>query len=129
MQESCNGAYLESPDRKTVNGCPLFVHITGTRFLYYHPNGRWMAAASRAAIASGMGLVRSASCGDPTPAQAAHWQVQNGTDWMTVRGATSEKMTGTYVLCAIPCRAATYVVHKADVRTSIRKVQFAQKLL
>jgi hypothetical protein len=126
MQESCNGAYLESPDRKTVNGCPLFVHITGTRFLCYHPNGRWIATAS---IASDVDLARSASCGDPTPAQAAHWQVHNGTGWMTVRGATCEKMTGTYVLCAIPCRAAPYVVHKADVRTSIRKVQFAPKLL
>jgi len=92
-QRRCNGYYVRAAALEICNGDPVWVHANGTHYVYRDAAGSWVATISRAHFATNMGLVKSSTFCDLSPADVAGWDIHDGVAWVPSPPITSTAMT------------------------------------
>ena len=97
LQESITGRYVRAPDGESHNEFPVWICVSGTRFLYRVNGGRWKSTYDRAHFARNVGIgILSVSVGALTPVDVTGWSINNGTDHKIFSGVCVTAMTSSY---------------------------------
>lgn len=99
----CNGHYLRAAALETCNGAPVWVNMADMahkHYIYRDRLGTWVVTYNRAHFATNLGIMKSVTNSDLTPADVVGWQLHNGTNWVTNTRITSTAMTSRQAVAA-----------------------------